>query len=206
MFRKLLILAAVAALLATATAVPLAGPAAAAGAAQGWLIGNPVFDELGFPNVPEVTAATAANGDTLAIDGSWTFDTKARTADGGGSFVHRNSDGDVVGAGEWAVTKYLNFDEWGPGDDLSGGGGPNFENYLAGRARFKVELTVGSVVVATGVLEIVCVLDGAYNPAITSNQPGPTNSGPAWSEGISLNLNGSLNFDGGPPGPTLFTP
>jgi len=196
---------------AMAVMFALAAPGSAAPPAErgdrDWFIGESVLDELGFPGSGEASVGTAANGDVITMQmdpAPGTFNTSTRAAIGGGTFVHTDAGGNVVGAGDWEVTKLLNWDEWGPGADLTGEGDLDFSQYLAGRARFKVELTVESTVVATGVLEVVCVLPGAYNPAITSSVEGPTGSGPAWSEGIKLNLNGSLNFNMGPPSPTLF--
>jgi hypothetical protein len=197
--------------LTAALAVTLALPVSAAPPAEGgdrdWFIGQAVLDELGFPGAGEASVGTASNGDviTLQMDpapGMLNAETKAAT--GQGTFVHTDAGGAVLGAGDWMVTGLLNWDQWGPGADLTGEGDLDFSQYLAGRARFKIDLKVGSAVVATGVLEVVCVLPGAYNPAITSNVGGPTGSGPAWSEGIKLNINGPLNFNMGPPSPTLF--
>ncbi len=172
-----------------------------------WYIGQAVLDELGFPDAGAASVATAASGDriTLQMDPlPGTFNTQTGAVTGHGTFVHTDPDGAVVGAGDWKATRLLNWDEWGPGADLSGDGEPDFSQYLAGRARFKIDLMVESTVVASGVLEVVCVLTGAYNPAITSSVVGPTGSGPAWGEGVKLNINGSLNFNMGPASPTLF--
>ena len=196
---------------AVLSVVAIALPASAAPQAErgerDWFIGQAVLDELGFPGAGEASVGTASNGDviTLQMDPApGTFDTQTKAATGAGTFVHTDASGAVIGAGDWMVTRLLNWDEWGPGADLTGEGDLDFSQYLAGRARFKIEFKVGSAVVATGALEVVCVLPGAYNPAITSNVEGPTGSGPAWAEGIKLNLNGPLNFNMGPPSPTLF--
>jgi hypothetical protein len=193
--------------LAVTVALPVSAAPPAESGERDWFIGQAVLDELGFPGAGEASVGTASNGDviTLQMDSApGTLNSKTKAATGQGTFVHTDASGAVLGAGDWMVTRLLNWDEWGPGDDLTGEGDLDFSQYLAGRARFKIDLKVDSAVVATGTLEVVCVLPGAYNPAITSNIGGPTGSGPAWSEGIKLNINGSLNFNMGPPSPTLF--
>ena len=170
-------------------------------------IGQAVLDKLGFPGAGEASVGTASNGDVITLQmapAPGTFDTKTKAATGAGTFVHTDASRSVIGAGDWLVTRLLNWHEWGPFADLTGKGDLDFSQYLTGRARFKIEFKVDSAVVATGVLEVVWVLPGAYTLAITSNVEGPTGSGPAWAEGIKLNLNGPLNFHMGRPSPTVF--
>ena len=203
--RRFFVLAMILALVAMALPVSAAPPAERG--ERDWFIGESVLDELGFPGSGEVSVGTASNGDVITmqmVGAPGTLNTATKAATGAGTFVHTDASGAVIGAGDWMVTRLLGWDQWGPGADLTGEGDLDFSQYLAGRARFKIDLKVGSTVVATGVLEVVCVLPGAYNPGITSNVEGPTGSGPAWAEGIKLNLNGPLNFNMGPASPTLF--
>lgn len=204
--RKLALFVLMAGLMA-ASALPVSAAPPAERGERDWYIGQSVLDELGFPGAGAASVATAAGGDVITLQmesAPGTFNTETGAVTGHGTFVHTDPGGAVVGAGDWVVTGLLNWDEWGPGVDLTSEGEPDFTQYLAGRARFKIDLIVESTVVARGVLEVVCVLPGAYNPAINSNVIGPTGSGPAWAEGVKLNINGSLNFNMGPASPTLF--
>ncbi len=108
-----------------------------------------------------------------------------KTVDGGGTFVHKNAAGGIVGAGDWRATDLISFKSYGP----------NVAEVPvaleAGKAIIGVELLVDGEPVATGILEIGCLLGGPQEP------------GGAF-EGVRLNLLGPLNFNDDQLGITLF--
>lgn len=63
-----------------------------------WLAGTGVLCELPAPD-PCPTVATAANGDTIELAGEGTFTKHPKSLTGGGTFVHKDPDGNVVAAG-----------------------------------------------------------------------------------------------------------
>jgi hypothetical protein len=70
-----------------------------------------------LPQVPPEVAcpaiARADNGDTIAVNGTGTFNPATRVAAGGGSFIHRNAAGTVVGMGSWQAVRVLGFHSYG---------------------------------------------------------------------------------------------
>lgn len=131
--------------------------------------------------------ATAENGDvntvTVTRDGTNTFDVAAKSATGGGTFVHKTSGGTTVGSGTWVATGLLDFQSYGNGSPAI-----NF----GGRAALEVSLTPSAnpSVHKPGILEIECLV---------GNPP------PAAFEGIRLNVKDVINFNTPVvPGPTLF--
>ena len=114
-----------------------------------YVIGTGPLCELPLPD-PCPTIAMAKNGDTVAVTGQGTFGTRPRSATGGGTFVHRHSDGTLVANGTWTATRLLGFKSYG--NDPA-----NLPpNFVGGLALMQVRLYVGGNLVATGILQIDC--------------------------------------------------
>jgi len=65
--------------------------------------------------------ATNANGDSIRVTGSGTFDT-AGSVNGQGSYSIRNSAGAVTERGTWSATEFVSFNsDGGPNNGLQGG-------------------------------------------------------------------------------------
>jgi hypothetical protein len=73
-------------------------------------VGDALIQSLGFP---AGNKATADNGDVVTVIGTGTFNVAAKSATGGGTFVHKTSGGTVVGSGTWAATGLLDFQSYG---------------------------------------------------------------------------------------------
>lgn len=125
--------------------------------------------------------AKAPNGETIEMNGEGVFDGGARTAGGGGTFVHKTPGGDV--GGTYTVTKFIAFQFYGCGF----GGNPDL---CGGRLLLEVHLVAPDVPAeADGILEINCQI--GKHPEGTS-------------EGIKLNLMGGPNFNKPVSGLTVF--
>jgi hypothetical protein len=148
-----------------------------------YLVGSG-FTELGQVcnlGIPCPTAAMASNGDTIEIGGEGKLsirqkDGKPRSVTGGGSFLHKDADGNVLSVGTWTAKRLLSFAPFGPGV----GTPPTWE---AGRAEIRVRLVddVGGTK-AAAILEVGCHLPG--NPGA-----------PGTIEGVRLNILGGLDFN-----------
>lgn len=79
----------------------------------------------------------ARNGDTIKVvgTGTMTVQTGRDEVTGGGTFVHKNSDGNVIGQGTWTAERLLSFRSYGNGTPQ---GLP--ENFFGGRSRMRVHL------------------------------------------------------------------
>ena len=120
--------------------------------------------------------ARADNRDTISVVGSGTFNTASLNATGGGTFVHRDRRGSLVGEGTWTATGVNSFDFWGCGGE---GFPPNF---CGGLLVLSVHLVAeGGAPQADGVLTVSCLI-GANVPA-------------GAEEGITLNVPGLIDFD-----------
>src|SRR5207244_12047030 len=104
------------------------------------------------PNAcPDVSSAP--NGDMVAVAGMGTFDIRSMTATGGGTFVHRMTDGTIRASGTWEATKLLAFHSFGSG---SAQGLP--ANVEGGLALIQVTLKVHDTPVFNAVLNVGCEL------------------------------------------------
>lgn len=131
--------------------------------------------------------AEASNGESVRLVGNGTLGIHPKSATGGGTFVHRNAAGAVIGSGSWTVTELLSFQSYG--------GGAAFlpPAFRTGKAQFRVELTpAGTSLVFGGILDVECRLP-------ESTVPGGTE------EGIRLVVPGVGNFNESVSGTTLFT-
>jgi hypothetical protein len=138
-------------------------------------VGDAFIQSLGFP---AGNKAMAENGDVVTVIGTGTFDVAAKSATGGGTFVHKTSGGTTVGSGTWAVTELLTFQSYG--NAVPQGLPPTF---FGGRVALKVLLTPAAnpSVHLPAILEIEC--------ALGSKIPGGA------VEGVRLNVLDVINFN-----------
>ena len=130
----------------------LGSPAAAANSSvtRVWIIADGPICELFPEECPAI--AMAANGDTLTVQGSGTLTPSPKSADGGGTFIHKNSDGEIFAEGTWTVTGLVTFKSYGT-TDL--GGGIIGEG---GLALVKVHGVSSSGLEFDGIMRIDCLL------------------------------------------------
>ena len=137
-------------------------------------VGDALIQGLGFPPGNQ---AMAENGDVVTVIGTGTFDVAAKSATGGGTFVHKTSGGTTVGSGTWAATELLTFQSYG--NAVPQGLPPTF---FGGRVALKVLLTPSAnpSVHLPAILQIECALGNPPGGAI---------------EGVRLNVQGVINFN-----------
>ncbi|MEK6860720.1 MAG: hypothetical protein AABY07_02000 [Nanoarchaeota archaeon] len=146
-----------------------------------YLIGNEFLEEFG------PVMAKARNGDTIEFKGGGTFSTKPKTATGTGTFIHRNADGDIIGAGVWTATDLITFKSYGSG---------SFQELPAefegGRALIRVYLDPDPRIPGfNGVLKVTCLLGNKIPPKAQ--------------EGVQLLVrDAKINFNREMGGATLF--
>src|SRR5712692_2309208 len=129
--------------------------------------------------------ASAANGDTVTIAGSGTFNPNpSMQATGSGSFVHRDSAGNVKGFGTWTAEELVS---WTPGGFSTAGG------LLPAGSEGGVAVIAVPISPATG--------GAGFTALLTVNCGLAT---PGVDEGIHLNVLGVINFDTSVSGNTLF--
>jgi hypothetical protein len=137
-------------------------------------VGDAFIESLGFPPGNQ---ARADNGDVVTIIGTGTFDVAAKSATGGGTFVHKTSDGTVVGSGTWASTGLLDFQSYG--NAVPQGLPPTF---FGGRVMLTAVFTPSANPSAhlPAILQIECALGKVPAGAV---------------EGIRLNVQDVINFN-----------
>ncbi len=160
-------------------AVVLAGPAAATGAPGGKALGHTVrFDVVQFANAgPEGTAILAggsalaeddATGDTVTVTGTGQAKGGGDDASGGGTFVHRHSNGSLVASGVWVADSVAG---WEPANGSLAGLGltdgiGHIEDTSGGVLFLNVTLLPDAGGSLPAILGIHCVLPGSTNPSI----------------------------------------
>jgi len=128
--------------------------------------------------------AEASNGERVELKGTGTLGIHPQSATGGGTFVHKNAAGGVIGSGSWRVTDLLSFQSYGTGTTPP--------TWNAGKAQFRVELSpTGASFVRGGILDVECHLPGSTVPG-------------GIEEGIRLVVPGVANFNMSVGGNTLF--
>jgi hypothetical protein len=159
-------------------AIDVSGALAAGGpghATYRYLVGAG-FTELGEVcalGIPCPDEAVASNGDTIEMSGEGTL-RLPHSVSGGGSFLHRDSAGNVLQVGTWTAKKLLSFESLGPGT----GTPPTWEG---GRALIRVRLVADEGgIEANAILEVGCELPG--NP-------------PGIIEGVTLKVVDGLDFN-----------
>lgn len=133
--------------------------------------------------------AMAGNGDTITIQGSGSLGIFPKSVSGGGTFVHKNSGGTVLGSGTWVATQLLNFKSYG-GFSISIDSTSLFLE--GGLAHIRVHVTALSGVEFDAILTVDCQV---------GSPP------PSGDEGISFLVQPTgLNFNSQVSGDTLFIP
>ena len=130
-------------------------------------------------------AAMASNGDVVSVDGKGTFtvsDNKAREIRGSGTFMHKNSEGNVLGTGTWRATELVSFVSYGTD------GGTTPVNFEGGLAVIEVHLALGGGEGFDATLNVSCVIGNS-----------PTGA----DEGITLAIEEAPNFNHSVSGITL---
>ncbi len=108
----------------------------------------------GFVEEHSPDTAMARNGDTIEIMGAGDFTTGQKTITGNGTFVHKNSNGTIIGKGKWIATKLISFQPYGNG--TTQGAPAEFEG---GRALIRVILDPDSTGPSfEGTLKITCLI------------------------------------------------
>jgi hypothetical protein len=137
-------------------------------------VGDAFIQSLGFP---AGNKATAENGDVVTVIGTGTFDVAAKSATGGGTFVHKTAGGTVVGSGTWAATGLLDYQSYG---NAVPQGLP--ANFFGGRLMLTVLLTPSAA-------------PSVHRPAILQIECALGNFPPSAVEGVRLNVKDHINFN-----------
>lgn len=146
-----------------------------ASAAYSWHAGDDLLASAGVPG-PDV--AGAANGDILEVTGTGTLSVHPKSITGGGTFVHKDADGNVLGSGTWTATGLESFQSYGPSPEFP-------ESFRAGRAVMRIRLDPeGGGSPIGGTLQLGCVLPGGE-----ADDPGSA------FEGVKVSVNGGPNFN-----------
>src|SRR5437867_10672107 len=148
--------------------------AAREGGTFAYHVGDALIQGLGFP---PGNRAMAENGDVVIVIGTGAFDVAAKSATGGGTFVHKTSGGATVGSGTWAATELLTFQSYG--NAVPQGLPPTF---FGGRVALNVLLTptANPSVHRPAILQIECALGNVPAGAL---------------EGVRLNVQDHINFN-----------
>jgi len=167
--------------LALATPLLLAPSTASAGTsklAYSWHVADDFLEEA--VGSPEWAIAEAPSGDVIMLDGTGLLDAGAKTASGGGRFIHLAPDGSVVAKGTFTADRLVSFQFYGCG----GEGVPDF--LCGGLAKLEVTLAPeGTTVELPATLWIDCLIGDKI----------PSGGEPARAEGIRLNVTGLTNFN-----------
>ena len=118
--------------------------------------------------------AKADNGDTIEITGSGTLSTQPKSVGGGGTFTHKDPNGNVLDSGTWTAQELISFVPYAV---LS-------NNLAGGSALIRVHLSTGF----DAILTIDC---GIGAP-------------PGHTEGVKLNIQDVINFNTKVSGITVY--
>ncbi len=133
--------------------------------------------------------ATASNGDTVTVRAQGDMNAATGSASGGGTFVHQNSAGALIGSGTFAATRLIDFSFYG----CDGSGFPSF--LCGGRAALAVHLVghpasnPSATIETDGILWVTCLL---------GNPPRGV------AEGVRLNVKDLIDFNKSVSGATVF--
>jgi len=149
-----------------------------------FLVGSGFLCSLDPTACPDV--AMAPNGDTVELTGSGTFSIHPKSATGGGTFTHKDPQGNVRGNGTWTALELLSFHSFGSA--AAQGLPPELEG---GKALLRVHLTPAAGGAGfDAILRITCTL-GDKVPASSM-------------EGFRLDVPGVINFNKEVSGFTVF--
>ncbi len=181
---RLLLLIGVLALAMSVLGTPSA-TADSGSASYAYLLGTGLVCGLPVPNAcPDI--AMAPNGDTVELTGSGTLSIHSKSATGGGTFTHKDPQGNVRGSGTWTTLELLSFHSFG---SAAAQGFP--PELFGGKALLRVHLTpTAGGAGFDAILRITCLF-GNKIPA-------------GDMEGIRLNVPGVVNFNTEVSGLTLF--
>jgi plastocyanin len=139
------------------------------------------------PPLAQPSVARAANGDTITIVLTGTFNSAAKSASGSGTFVHMHGT-TVLATGTLTLTRMIAFQFYGCGVAPNGSPFPN--NFCGGRVLLAAHLVrhpasnPSATVERNGVFEVNCQVHST-----TFSPP------PGTSEGIKLVVKGGPNFN-----------
>jgi len=149
-----------------------------------YLIGTGLLCGLDASACPDISMAS--NDDTIEITGEGTFSVHPKSVTGGGTFVHKDSDGNILGSGTWAAVKLLSFRSYGSG---AAQGLPS--EFEGGKALMRVHLTPDTD--GPG-FDAILWVDCTLGDKIPANAK----------EGVRLGVRGAPNFNKEASGFTLF--
>ncbi|MBI1869541.1 hypothetical protein HYS11_01075, partial [Candidatus Gottesmanbacteria bacterium] len=69
--------------------------------------------KIGTAPVAGPVVSMAFNGDRVELTGSGNFTLTPKSVTGGGTFVHKNVNGTVIGSGTWMATRLWSFSSYG---------------------------------------------------------------------------------------------
>jgi len=75
-----------------------------------YLIGTGVVCGLDPSACPAISMAN--NGDIVEMTGEGSIDLGTRSVTGGGTFIHKDEDGNVLGSGDWHALELVSFKSW----------------------------------------------------------------------------------------------
>jgi hypothetical protein len=143
-------------------------------------------------NIASPDVAMALDGATITLVGAGIFDPATSTANGDGTFEHRDKNGALVGSGTFVVTGFTKWTPYGCGTVF---GTPLPPKQCGGKLTVTVDLTghpasnPSATVMFSGTLVVTCLVGTPPNGA---------------DEGITLNIPGVANFSTSKFGETQF--
>lgn len=138
---------------------------------------------VGVDPVHGPVISRASNGDTIEIMGKGTLSIHPKSVSGGGTVVHKDENGNVVGTGTWKAVRLLSFVPWGTQEGFP-------ENFEGGKAIVQVTLKpVDLDQEFDGILKFECLIGDFPSSA---------------EEGAKLWVRGGPNFREVVSGETLF--
>lgn len=148
-----------------------------------YLLGTGILCGLGPTACPD-KAMASFNGDIIEIAGEGVLTIHPKTVTGGGTFVHKDSAGNIIASGNWTAEELLSFNLY-PGTD------PNLPpTFRGGTANIKVRLWPSGGGPSLGaILKVECTIGNTPGGAI---------------EGIRLTVQDGLNFNQEVSGFTVF--
>lgn len=147
-------------------------------AAYSWHVADALLENA--VGSPPYAIAVADNGDEVWIDGTGVLDGAAKTASGGGTFIHKRADGSTVATGTWTADRLVSLQFYGCEDV----GLPVL--LCGGLAKLAVTIHPdGTSLSLPGTLWIDCLIGDGI----------PSGGAPARSEGVRLNVNDLINFN-----------
>lgn len=122
--------------------------------------------------------ARTVSGETIDIMGAGTLSIHTKSVNGGGTFIHKNSAGQVVASGVWTATQLESFNSYG----TSPGFPPNF---VGGLALIRVHLISNSGESATAILQLNCSIGKAPKGHSEDFVRLAVDNGPNFNDGVS---------------------